>query len=263
MNRIDQKFQELKRNKKKAFIAFITAGDPDISTTQKLVIAFEKSGVDIVELGVPFSDPMADGPTIQASSARALAKGINLHSILNLVRSIRKTSNIPIALMMYYNSVFHYGEAKFMQDAKKSGVDGLIIPDLPPQEAKNLIKLGKKHDMSIVFFLAPTTRKDRVARIAQASTGFIYYVSLTGVTGARQNVPSEVIANLRSLRAKIKKPICVGFGVSRPEHVRKLSSVADGVIVGSAIINQIVKNQGKKNLVANVARYVRNLARCV
>ena len=181
MNRISAKFKELKKRRKKALIAFITAGDPSLSATEKLVFAFERCGVDIVELGVPFSDPIADGPTIQASSQRALTKGTNLKGILNCVKRIRKASQIPIALMTYYNPVFHLGEKNFVRLARQSGVDGVMIPDLPPEEARTLIKEARKNNLATVFFVAPTTTKERVKNIVSASTGFIYYVSLTGV----------------------------------------------------------------------------------
>jgi len=260
MNRIDQKFKELSRKKKKAFIAFVTAGDPNLKTTEELVLAFEQAGTDIVELGVPFSDPLADGPTIQASSQRALKKGVNLEKILKTVSRIRQKSQVPIVLMTYYNPVFHYGEDKFMRDAKKCGVDGFIIPDLPPEEAKGLIRSAKARDLSTIFFLAPTTTSQRMKRVVKASTGFVYYVSMTGVTGASKGFSKENAAKIRSAKRFTKKPICVGFGVSTPSQVKSVAKIADGVIVGSAIVKQIDRNKGKKNLVKNVSRLVWTLA---
>lgn len=261
MNRIDQKFKELHAHKKKAFIAFITAGDPDLKTTEQLVLAFGKAGVDIVELGVPFSDPLADGPTIQAASQRALKKHINLKSILAAVKRIRQKSQIPIALMTYYNPVFHYGEERFARKAKACGVDGLIIPDLPPEEGHNLIRAARQNGLATVFFLAPTTTPRRMKHIVNASTGFIYYVSLTGVTGARQQLPASLTQQVRLAKRLTRKPVCVGFGVSTPAQVRAVAKTADGVIVGSAIVNAIDKNKGKKQLVFNVARFVRKLSK--
>ena len=261
MNRIDQKFQELQKRKKKAFIAFITAGDPDLRTTEQLVPAFEGAGVDIVELGVPFSDPLADGPTIQAASQRALKKHVNLESILAVVKRIRQRSQIPIALMTYYNPVFHYGEERFARKAKACGVDGLIVPDLPPEEGHNLIRAARQNGLATVFFLAPTTTPQRMKHIVNASTGFIYYVSLTGVTGARQELPTSLTQQVRLAKRMTRKPVCVGFGVSTPAQVRQVAKVADGVIVGSAIVNAIAQNKGKKQLVANVARFVQKLSR--
>lgn len=261
MNRITQKFIELRAAKKKAFIAFITAGDPNLTVTEKLVLAFEHSGVDIVELGVPFSDPLADGPTIQASSQRALQKGVTLSKILDTVSRIRRKSQIPLILMTYYNPIFHFGEERFVRSAKAAGVDGVIIPDLPPEEAGNLLKAAKKNNLAVIFFLSPTTTKERMKKNIQASSGFIYYVSLTGVTGARKALPQDVIRNVQLAKSLTNKPICVGFGISKPAQVQSLAGIADGVIVGSAIVNEIRKNTNKKGFVKKVAVFVSRLAR--
>ncbi len=261
MNRIERTFKELKRKREKAFIPFITAGDPNLKSTEELVLSFEHAGADIVELGVPFSDPLADGPTIQASSTRALKKGINLQKIFITVNRIRQKSQIPIALMTYYNPVLHYGEDKFIRDAKSNGVDGVIIPDLPPEEAKNLIRKAKKYGISMVFFLAPTTTTKRTEHIVKSSTGFIYYVSMAGVTGAKKRFAAENAAKIRTARRFTNKPICVGFGISTPAQAKSVAKIADGVIVGSAIIKQIDKHRGNKNLVKNVTRFVWTLSR--
>ncbi|MBF0489387.1 MAG: tryptophan synthase subunit alpha [Candidatus Omnitrophica bacterium] len=260
MNRIDLTFKSLREQKKKAFIAFITAGDPDLKTTHDLVLAFEKAGVDIIELGVPFSDPMADGPTIQASSMRALQKGTSLTKVLDLVKSLRTQTQIPIALMTYTNIIFHYGDEKFVKDAKACGVDGIIIPDLPVTEAHVLTTAAKKADLSTVFFIAPTTSDERAKQIADASSGFIYYVSITGVTGARQATPVTTFKHLKKIKTFITKPVCVGFGISTAEQVKSVSKVADGVIVGSAIVKEILKYSNDKNLVSKVAKFVQSLA---
>lgn len=259
-NRIESKFNDLKRIKKKAFIAFITAGDPSLKVTEELVLSFEKAGVDIIELGVPFSDPLADGPTIQAASQRALKGQVTLEKILNAVRRIRKKSQMPLALMTYYNPVFHYGEDRFATKARQAGVDGLIVPDLPPEEAKGLIRAARRNHLSLSFFLSPTTTRTRMQRIVKAATGFIYYVSLTGVTGARTSLPKNLIADIKGAKRLTTKPICVGFGVSTPAQVRLITRIADGVIVGSAIIKSIERNIGKKDLVKNVTRFVRRLS---
>ena len=261
MNRIDRTFKELKRKRKKALIPFVTAGDPNLKITEELVLSFEQAGADIIEIGVPFSDPLADGPTIQASSQRALKKGVTLEKILTTVSRIRQKSQVPIALMTYYNPVFHYGEDKFIRNAKKHGVDGIIIPDLPPEEAQVLIKSAKSHDMATVFFLAPTTTKQRMKQIVKASTGFVYYVSITGVTGTNKKFAQENAAKIQLAKRLTNKPICIGFGVSTPAQAKSVSKIADGVIVGSAIVKQINKNKGKKNLVKNVTRFVWTLAR--
>ncbi len=259
-NRIDLKFQELKVKRKKAFIVFITAGFPNLKMTENLVLGLEEAGVDIIELGVPFSDPLADGPTIQESSQKALRGHVTLDKILHTVRNIRKKSSIPIALMSYYNPIFRYGENKFVINAKEAGVDGLIVPDLPLEEAKGLIKAAKRYHMAMVFFLSPTTTTQRIKKIVRASTGFIYYVSLTGVTGARSKLPRTITQNVRFAKQFTDKPICVGFGVSTPHQVKTISSLADGVIVGSAIIKEITKNIGKKDLSHRVTRFVRGLS---
>lgn len=258
-NRIDKKFSELKQQGKSAFIAFITAGDPDLKTTVELVLAFEKAGVDIIELGVPFSDPLADGPTIQAASERALKNGTTLPKIFEAVKEIRKTSNIPLALMTYYNSIFHFGEKHFIKTAKSVGVDGVIVPDLPPQEAKDLIALSAQVDISTIFFLSPTTTDERIKTIAKASTGFIYYVSLTGVTGASQGLPKDILLRIKKAKSMTTKPVCVGFGVSTRAEVAAISAVADGVIVGSAIVKEIQKHRGQRDLVAKVTQFVKSL----
>ncbi|MFA5059874.1 MAG: tryptophan synthase subunit alpha [Candidatus Omnitrophota bacterium] len=260
MNRIDKKFKELKIGRKKAFVAFITAGDPDLKTTEKLVLEFEKSGVDLIELGVPFSDPLADGPTIQAASFRALKKKVTLKKIFELVRCIRRKSQIPICLMGYYNPVFHFGEEKFIKEASRFGVDGVIIPDLPPEEAGRLISAAQKYNVATIFFLSPTTTKKRAEKVIRASSGFIYYVSLAGVTGTRKALPKTIIKNVRAAKQLTNKPICVGFGVSNPSQVKLIGTIADGVIVGSAIVKEIERNAGKKDLVKNVSRFVKKLA---
>ena len=260
MNRINRKFAQLKEQGKKAFIAFITAGDPNLKATEELVLAFDKAGVDIVELGVPFSDPMADGPVIQASSQRALDKGVSLSKIFDCVGRIRRKSDIPIALMTYYNPVFHFGEEKAIKAAVKAGVDGFIIPDLPCEEATVFRKTAARKNIAMVFFVAPTTALARVKPIADASTGFIYYVSLTGVTGAKQNLLQEAAVGIRRVRRMTQKPVCAGFGISTLRQVRAFGRVADGVIVGSAIVKAIEKNTGQRDLIKNVVRFVRNLS---
>lgn len=262
-NRIEEKFKELRRKNKKALIAFITAGDPDLRMTHDLVLAIEKSGADIIELGVPFSDPLADGPTIQASSFRALLKGASLKKILKLVKDLRQKTNIPIALMTYYNPVFHYGDKRFVHDAVHCGVDGIIVPDLPPEEAGGLIGFAKEAGLATVFFLAPTTTPLRVQKVVRASTGFVYFVSLTGVTGARKAVADTLESKVREAKRKTSVPICVGFGVSTPQQVKAISRFSDGVIVGSAIINEIQKSKSRKAAVLNVSRFIQQLKKAM
>lgn len=258
-NRIDAKFQELKKAKKKAFIAFITAGDPDLKTTGDLVLCLANAGADIIELGVPFSDPLADGPTIQRSYARALQKGVNIEKILKVVRQVRPFSQVPIALMSSYNPIFHYGEERFVKDVKDAGADGVIVPDLPPEEAANLIRLCRKRQISLVFFLSPTTTKSRIRKIVSVSAGFVYFVSLTGVTGARNTLPDDILANIRRAKRSTPKPVCVGFGISTREQVKMVQKEADGVIVGSAIVKMIESHIGSAGLLEAVGAFVKHL----
>ena len=259
MNRIDKKFKELKKLRKKAFVAFIMAGDPSIAITRKLVFELEKQGADIIELGVAFSDPLADGPTIQRASQRALKRKANLDLACNLVRNVRLKTQIPIAFLTYYNILYHYGLERFVEKAKSSGVDGVIVPDLPPEESGELRRIARKKGFSLIHLLAPTSSRQRIKMISNASTGFIYYVSLTGTTGARKELPKDLSASLRLIKRSTNKPVCVGFGISRPDQVKAISRLADGVIVGSAIIKTIEKNIGRQKLVENVGKFVRRL----
>ena len=256
MNRIDKKFQALKKSKKKAFIAFITAGYPNIGITKGLALAFDKIGVDIIELGIPFSDPMADGPIIQEASQFALQKKVHLQEILNAVKAVRRYSDIPICLMTYYNPIFCLGEDKFVRRAKNCGVDGVIVPDLPPEEGRSFIKLANKHNLSVICFISPTTSPKRIRYISGIAKGFIYYVSLTGVTGPRRQLSQGLLGHLRAIKKITKKPVCVGFGLSHPCQVREVYKVCDGVIIGSAIVKKIKDNLSRKDLVKNVARFV-------
>lgn len=261
MTRIDKKFKELKAADKKAFIAFITAGYPNLTVTEKLILEFSRIGVDIIELGVPFSDPMADGPIIQQASKTALEKGVNLDNIFGMVKECRPKTDIPICLMTYYNLVFRYGEKRFTDKAKLSGVDGVIIPDLIPEEAKSFIKCARADNLSTVFFLAPTSTKERMKLVSSVSTGFIYYVSLTGVTGPRESLPEDCIKNINLIKQNTKKPVCVGFGISTSGQIKEINKNADGVIIGSSIVAKIKENISNSDLVNNVSGFVKNLIR--
>jgi tryptophan synthase alpha chain len=244
VSRINKKFRELRRHGRKAFIAYIMAGDPSIEKTGELVRIIEECGADIIELGVPFTDPLADGPVIQRAAERALAGGVTLRDVISLVRGLRTSTDIPIVLMTYYNPVFKYGEEAFVRDASASGVDGLIVPDLPPDEAGSLIRLSREHSIDTVFLLAPTSTPDRVRTVAKASRGFIYYVSITGITGARLHLDPAIRESIEVIRALTRTPVAVGFGVSTPEEARAVSGMADGVIVGSAIVRRIKGEEG-------------------
>ncbi|MFZ6017414.1 MAG: tryptophan synthase subunit alpha [Nitrospirota bacterium] len=246
MNRIEKTFKRLKAQNKKAFIPYIMAGDPSLEKTKDIVLMLEECGADIVELGVPFTDPLADGPTIQRASERALKEGVTLRKVIAFVKDLRQSTQIPIALMTYYNPVFKYGEENFVRDAKDAGVDGVIIPDLPPDEADNFIKLSRKVDLDTIFLLAPTSTDDRIKKVIRASKGFIYYVSITGITGARLLLDGSIEALISEIKKYTDKPIAVGFGVSTPEEASQVASVADGVIVGSAIVRAV--QEGRETL---------------
>lgn len=260
MNRIDKKFRELAKAKRKAFIAYITAGDPTLGMTERIVLALEKSGVDIIELGIPFSDPLADGPTIQAASQRALRSKTTLKKIFKLVNGLRSRTDIPIAFMTYYNPVLRHGLERFLRDCKVDGVDGIIIPDLPCEEAKDLMRIAKDRGIATIFLAAPTSTRERIRDIIKNSTGFIYYVSLTGVTGARKKLPDEIRAKVKLIKSMTKKPICVGFGVSRQKQAIDLAKISDGVIVGSAIVAII---GDKKDVISRVSNFSKNLAKAI
>jgi len=258
MNSIDDRFKQLKREGKKAFIVYLTCGYPDLPTTKKLILEMAKIGVDIIELGVPFSDPLADGPVIQQSSQEALKKGISLSRILSLAREVRIHSDIPLVLMGYYNSISAYGVKEFARDAKRSGIDGLIVPDLPPEEGKELKKEMDRAGLDIIFLVAPTSAPERIRGIAKESRGFIYYVSLTGVTGIRKKIPEGIREGISRLRRFTSKPVCIGFGVSSREQVKIMKNMADGLIVGSAIIRTMEKNK-HKNLIPETISFTEEL----
>jgi tryptophan synthase alpha chain len=261
MNRIQKKFQDLKSLKHKAFIAFITAGDPDLKTTEELVVALEGAGVDIIELGIPFSDPLADGPTIQASFLRALNMGTNVKKILQTVKRIRLKTSIPIAFMTSYNPILRFGEEKFIKACGEAGVDGLIVPDLPPEEAGNLRRLAQQAKIATIFFVAPTSQDIRIKSNAKASSGFVYYVSLTGITGTQKAVAQAVVKQIKHIKRFTDKPVCAGFGISTPAQVQEIGRAADGVIVGSAIVKCIEAHRGQKDLVSKVSKYVHSLVK--
>jgi len=260
MNRIDKKFIQLKKQNKKAFIAFITAGFPDLSTTAKLVIELEKNGTDIIELGVPFSDPLADGATIQEASRYALSRGTHLVNILDLVKQLRKRTNLPICLMTYYNPVFCFGDKSFVDQAVACGVDGVIIPDLPYEEAGEFRQYANQKGLANICFISPTSSRARIKATIKVARGFIYYVSLAGVTGSRKRLAADLKAKLSEIKKLTTKPVCVGFGISSASQVKAVCKISDGVIVGSAIVNKIKENIDNRNLVQRVGSFVGDLS---
>jgi len=245
MTRIDKKFQELRAEGRKAFIPFITAGDPDLKTTGDLILALDRAGADIIELGVPFSDPIADGPVIQRATERALASKTTLKDILCLGSDIRKKSQIPLLIMSYYNPLLHYGLDKLAHDAAAAGFDAILASDLTVEESGPFIQSMNRSGLNTVFLVAPTSSPQRIRKIAETSTGFLYAVSRTGVTGESQELSPELRDFLKTLRGYTQVPIAVGFGISRPEHVQAVWQEADGAVVGSALVREIEEHAGK------------------
>lgn len=238
VSRIDDLFKGLQRDGRKALIPYVMAGDPDVDATGRLVLELERRGADLVELGVPFSDPLADGPTIQRASQRALESKTTLRGILSLVRDLRGRTQIPLVLMTYYNPVFAYGEESFLAHAREAGVDGIIVPDLPVDEGGAFYDKAEGAGIDGILLVAPTSPDDRVRMLAERARGFLYYVSLTGVTGSRSKLASDLPEKLATVRALTDKPLAVGFGVSTPEHATLIGQSADGVVVGSALIDR-------------------------
>jgi len=263
MNRIDVTFKDLRKNGKKAFIAYLTCGDPDLKTTAECIKVISDNGADIIELGVPFSDPLADGPTIQAASVRALKNNVNLSSIVKMVSKIRSTIDTPLVLMTYYNPVFHYDIRNFMRDAGKAGIDGIIIPDLPPEEASQIEMFARKINMATIYFASPTSSEHRNKIAINHSRGFIYYISITGVTGKRKILPRSIKKHVKDLQKITSKPICVGFGISTPVQAKEIASFADGIIVGSAIVERISSVKSKKEMFKSLAAYINQMAKAV
>jgi len=258
-HRLDATFRRLKDEKKKALIVYLMAGDPSLEATEKLVLALEQAGADVIELGVPFSDPIADGPVIQRAAQRALGNGTSLRSILDMVKSLRQRTTIPIVLMLYYNSICAMGYQAFCQAAKDAGVDGVIVPDMPPDEAEPLKGPAEEAGLRLIFLLAPTSTKDRRTFVARQSHGFVYYVSLTGITGSKLTDVADVAQNVEKIRKVASAPIAVGFGVATPEDAARLSRFADGVIVGSAVVRRIEECRQAPGMVEQVAEFVKSL----
>ena len=261
MNRIDKKFQELRDQGATAFMPYLCAGDPNPELTSKLLLTLEEAGADLIELGVPFSDPIADGPTVQRASERALTHHISLQEILEMVATVRTQTDIPIALMSYYNPIFRMGEDAFCKAAQDAGVDGVIIPDLPPEQAQSLLVIAQRYNLATIFLVAPTSPPERMQLITSVSTGFVYCVSVTGVTGARAMLSDEIAPMIAELRKHTDKPISVGFGVSTPNQATQIAQIADGVIVGSAIINVVEEHiNDEARLFTAVKQFASDLA---
>ena len=263
MNRITDRFDRLRRQQRKGFIAYIGAGDPHLEATRQLAIGFDQAGVDVLELGVPFSDPLADGLTNQLAAQRGLASGTTPAKVLSTVAAIRHESSIPIVLYLYFNLAFHYGLERFIHDAAKAGVDGFLMLDLPPEESEDFDALMRSAGLCTIRLVAPTTPPDRMAMIVKHCTGFVYYVSREGVTGVQDKVAANIAQMTAQIRAHTDLPIAVGFGISTPEQARLVAAQADAVVVGSAIVNQIARRLQQSDLVPQVSAFVRVLAQAV
>lgn len=259
MRRIEKTFAGLKKKGEKALVAYITAGYPDLATTRALIPALARAGVDVLEVGVPFSDPTADGPVIQAASQAALKSGATLHRVLELIRELRGTVEIPLVLFSYYNPIFSMGSVSFARRAAGAGVDGVLVVDLPAEEAGELRVETDPAGIDLISLVAPTTGGDRARKVVKAASGFIYYISVTGVTGTRGPELEETRENVRTIRALTKLPVVVGFGVSTAEQARQIGSVADGVVVGSAFVKLIGEKAGDPGMVGAVEAYAASL----
>lgn len=261
MSRLLDTFSGLKQRGQTGFIAYITAGDPNLETTRELVLELDRCGVDIVELGVPFSDPIADGLVNQVSAQRALKNQVSLSDILDLVEGIRLETEIPLVLFSYYNPIHCYGLERFVDQAANVGVDGALMTDLPPEEGQDYKRLMDEKGLDTIFLLAPTSRDSRIRLISSYSTGFVYYISRTGVTGERDRLADSVQPMVEKIRTYTCKPIAVGFGISAPEHVIEISRYADAVVVGSAIVRRIGEGEKDPDLVSQIGAFVKTLVR--
>ena len=258
MSRLTARFSTLKTQRSKALVTFITAGDPDLPTTEEMIYLLEEAGADVIELGVPFSDPMADGPTIQLSSERALSSGTTLHGILGVVKRVRSRSGIPIIFMGYLNPLHAYGYDTFCRDAVEAGVDGVLVVDMPPEESHELTVPARHYGLDVIFLLTPTSDAARISAVDRLGSGFVYYVTVTGVTGARTSVSGTLAQELSRVKEVITLPVMAGFGISTPEQAAAVGSLADGVVVGSAIVKLFERYRGEE-LKLQLRRYVSEL----
>ncbi|MCX8091231.1 MAG: tryptophan synthase subunit alpha [Verrucomicrobiae bacterium] len=263
MNRIEERLARLRREGKKALIVYIGAGDPDLETTRRLALAFDAVGVDVLELGVPFSDPLADGLVNQLAAQRGLESGTTPPRVLETVAAIRRESQIPIVLYIYFNLVHRAGLERFIAAAARAGVDGLLVLDLPPEESDGYETLMRRAGLCHIYLIAPTTPEERVALIARRGSGFLYYISREGVTGMQEQVAANLAERVARIRAHTSLPVVVGFGISNPDQARLVARVADGVVVGSAVVDQIARHGRSPELVARVSAFVRSLGEAV
>jgi len=263
MNRIVERFARLQREGKKGFVVYIGAGDPDLEATRRLALAFDVAGVDVLELGVPFSDPLADGLVNQLAAQRGLESGTTPPKVLKTVAAIRRDSQIPVVLYIYFNLIHRVGLKQFIKDAAKAGVDGLLVLDLPPEESDQYEVLMRNAGLCPIYLVAPTTPEDRIEFIVKRGTGFIYYISREGVTGMQTQVATNLAQQVGKIRAHTTLPVAVGFGVSNPKQAKLVAMAADAVVVGSAVVNQIAKHGKSPRLVQRVGGFVKSLVAAV
>lgn len=263
MGRIENKWTALKNEGRKAFVAYLTAGDPSMEKTGELIPALEAAGVDIIEVGVPFSDPTADGPVIQAASQRALKKGANLEKILAMITRLRRFSGVPLVLFTYYNPILSYGPERFAADAAAAGVDGLLVVDLPPEEADELRRYSDPAGLAFISLIAPTTDPGRAGKILWRAAGFVYYISVTGVTGTAAPRPDDVRRDVERIRKMTALPIAVGFGISTPAQAATIAPLADGIVIGSALVRLIGENGESIGLVENAFAFAEEIRRAI
>jgi tryptophan synthase alpha chain len=257
MTRIEKKFETLRLEKRKAFIPYVTAGDPTRDITAEIILGLEKSGADVIELGVPFSDPIADGPVIQRATERALSQHMSLRKVLQLAKEIRRQSQIPLVLFSYYNPILRYGLDRLAHDAAECGIDGVLATDLTVEESGDYRKAMAAVNLNTIFLAAPTSSPERLKKIAEASNGFLYAVSRTGVTGETRQLSDELLDFITKLREFTRIPIAVGFGISKPEHVKAVWQVADAAVVGSALVREIEKNIGHDDIVERITQFTK------
>jgi tryptophan synthase alpha chain len=263
MNRIAERFDRLKSRGQKGFIVYIGAGDPNLEATCQLALAFDQAGVDVLELGVPFSDPLADGLVNQLAAQRGLEAGTTPQKVLEAVQKIRKDSQIPVVLYIYFNLIHRHGFKKFITDAARAGVDGLLVLDLPPEESENYETMMREAGLCVIYLVAPTTPDDRIEFIVKRGSGFIYYVSREGVTGMQAKVSDTIGQMTAKIRAHTPLPIAVGFGISNPEQARAVAACSDAIVVGSAVVNQIAEHGKSPELVSKTSEFVKVLAEAV
>ncbi len=257
--RLKEKFKELKKQRRKAFVAYVPFGFPNLKLTLPICLALEKGGADIIELGIPFSDPLADGPIIQQATTRALAGGANTDNFFTALKRLNNSLNIPLAIMTYYNPVFKFGLDLFLKRIKAYGVSAALIVDLPIEEASQYIKQARRHNIDTIFFVTPTTSRERMRKIAKYSRGFIYYISVTGITGPKNIAYRPIAKQIRGLKKLSRVPVCVGFGIHSAEQIAAVNKFSDGAIVGSALVQFIERNYRKKNFLNSLTAYVRRL----